>query len=75
MTGNLRSLRALKDSLEKVQIRACLDPAPSSESSDYETYIEELQRVEQDIYFYRGYYEPPTAEEYRRLCEGLEQRD
>eukprot|EP00985_Skeletonema_marinoi_P020648 scaffold12330_cov83-Skeletonema_marinoi.AAC.27 len=52
-----------------------LDPEPSSESDDYEAYIEDLQRIEQHINFYRGYNEPPTAEEYRRLCDGLEQRD
>jgi len=52
-----------------------LDPEPISESDGYEAYIEDLQRIEQHINFYRGYYEPPTAEEYRRLCEGLEQRD
>eukprot|EP00984_Skeletonema_dohrnii_P012946 scaffold5304_cov139-Skeletonema_dohrnii-CCMP3373.AAC.1 len=42
-----------------------LDPKPSRESSDYETYIEELQRIEgrEDKDFYRGYYEPPNEEE------------
>eukprot|EP00984_Skeletonema_dohrnii_P036433 scaffold37414_cov255-Skeletonema_dohrnii-CCMP3373.AAC.3 len=44
-----------------------LDPEPSSESSDYEAYIEDLQRVEQRIDFYRGYYEPPNEQQYRRL--------
>jgi hypothetical protein len=50
-----------------------LDPEPSSESSnyDYEAYMEELQRIEQRINFYRGYHQPPTEEEYRRLCELL----
>ena len=50
-----------------------LDPEPISESDGYEVYIEDLQRIERHINVYRGYYEPPTAEEYRRL--GLEQRD
>jgi len=47
-----------------------LDPEPDSESSDYEAYIEELQRIERyiDKDLYRGYYQPPTQEEYRRLC-------
>eukprot|EP00984_Skeletonema_dohrnii_P034510 scaffold33581_cov220-Skeletonema_dohrnii-CCMP3373.AAC.2 len=54
-----------------------LDPEPSSESDDYEAYIEALQRVErrEDMDFYRGYHEPPTEQQYRRLCEGLQQRD
>jgi len=47
-----------------------LDPEPSRESDDYEAYIEDLQRVEQRIDFYRGYYEPPNEQQYRRLCEG-----
>eukprot|EP00984_Skeletonema_dohrnii_P032408 scaffold26504_cov228-Skeletonema_dohrnii-CCMP3373.AAC.15 len=54
-----------------------LDPEPSRDSSGYEDYIEELQFIEGelDTDFYRGYHEPPTEMEYRRLCEGLEQRD
>jgi len=54
-----------------------LDPEASSESDDYEAYIEELKHFEGEINtdFYRGYHEPPTEMEYRRLCEGLEQRD
>ena len=48
-----------------------LDPEPSSESSDYEAYIDELQQIEQPVDFYRGYRQPPTEQEYRRLCEGL----
>jgi len=47
-----------------------LDPEPSSECSDYEAYIEK-QLIERNIDFYRGYHQPPTEEEYRRLCEGL----
>eukprot|EP00984_Skeletonema_dohrnii_P024924 scaffold14060_cov71-Skeletonema_dohrnii-CCMP3373.AAC.1 len=46
-----------------------LDPEPSSDSSDYVAYIEDLQRVERNIDFYRGYYNPPTEDEYNRLCE------
>eukprot|EP00984_Skeletonema_dohrnii_P038137 scaffold41013_cov250-Skeletonema_dohrnii-CCMP3373.AAC.7 len=53
-----------------------LDPAPSSESSDHEAYIEDLQRIEQrtDKDFYRGYHHPPNEEQYRRLCEEFFQR-
>eukprot|EP00985_Skeletonema_marinoi_P020645 scaffold12330_cov83-Skeletonema_marinoi.AAC.24 len=54
-----------------------LDPERSSESDDYEACIEALQRVErrEDMDFYRGYHEPPTEQQYRRLCEGVGQRD
>jgi hypothetical protein len=47
-----------------------LGPEPSRESDDYEAYIEALQRIEGELNtdFYRGYYEPPNEEEYRRLC-------
>eukprot|EP00985_Skeletonema_marinoi_P004287 scaffold1879_cov97-Skeletonema_marinoi.AAC.2 len=44
-----------------------LDPEPSSGSSDYEAYIEELMRIENRVNFYRGYYQPPSEEEYNRL--------
>ncbi|KAK1746878.1 hypothetical protein QTG54_002222 [Skeletonema marinoi] len=46
-----------------------LDPEPCCESSDYGTYIKELQDVERCVGFYRGYYQPPTEAEYRRLIE------
>jgi len=46
-----------------------LDPEPSSESNDYATYAEQLQRVQWDIDIYRGYYEIPTEDEYLRLRE------
>ncbi|KAK1734522.1 hypothetical protein QTG54_014770 [Skeletonema marinoi] len=52
-----------------------LDPEPNSESSDYGAYTKDLQLVYQRISFFRGYHEPPTAEQYRRLCDGLEQMD
>eukprot|EP00984_Skeletonema_dohrnii_P034655 scaffold33624_cov191-Skeletonema_dohrnii-CCMP3373.AAC.4 len=45
-----------------------LDPEPSSDYGDYAAYIAELEHIEQRIGFYRGYHEPPTGEEYRRLC-------
>jgi hypothetical protein len=51
-----------------------LDPEPISGSVGYENYIEELRRIEQrqhriKIDFYRGYHQPPTRKEYRRLCD------
>lgn len=49
-----------------------LDPEPSSDSCDYEAYIEKLWLIEQNINFKRGYHHPPTEEEYLRLCDGAE---
>jgi len=49
-----------------------LDPEPSSGSSDYEAYIEELMRIEERVNFYRGYYQPPSEEEYNRLSTAEE---
>jgi len=46
-----------------------LDPEPGSESSDYATYVEALQRIEERIDFYRGYSQPPTLAEYNQLCD------
>ncbi len=46
-----------------------LDPEPGRESSGYEDYIRELESIQDDIFCFEGYYQPPTAEEYNRLCE------
>ena len=52
-----------------------LDSEPSSDSGDYETYRKGLERIERGYfsdfrsYSYRGYHQPPTEEEYRRLFE------
>jgi hypothetical protein len=46
-----------------------LDPEPDRESSDYEKYTEILQYFEFELRVYRGFYEPPTEEEYDRLME------
>ena len=62
-----------------------LDPEPDSESSEYEEYIEELQKLERRVTFvysyvggvqvqvqggmYRGFHQPPTQEEYTTLFE------
>ena len=43
-----------------------LDPEPESGSSDYEDYAADYQRI-QKADFYRGYYDPPTEEEYNLL--------
>jgi len=46
-----------------------LDAEPDRESSDYRKYIEELQAIELFVEFYRGFHQPPTEEEYRRLLD------
>eukprot|EP00984_Skeletonema_dohrnii_P019436 scaffold9288_cov77-Skeletonema_dohrnii-CCMP3373.AAC.1 len=44
-----------------------LDPEPDRESIDYEKYIEELKEIEQYGYFYHGFQQPPTEEEYHHF--------
>jgi hypothetical protein len=49
-----------------------LDPEPEKDSVDYEQYVRELlQCIQKQTVFYKGYHQPPTEEEYNRLCEGL----
>mmetsp|Transcript_22568 Transcript_22568/g.32237 ORF Transcript_22568/g.32237 Transcript_22568/m.32237 type:complete len:426 (+) Transcript_22568:161-1438(+) len=45
-----------------------LDPEPSSESSDYDAYIQKLQLIQQGhVNIYKGYHHPPNVSEYRRI--------
>jgi hypothetical protein len=46
-----------------------LDPEPDRERSDYQEYIRRLRQIDDDVYLYKGYHQPPTEEEYHRLCE------
>ncbi len=46
-----------------------LDPEPDRESGDYDDYIEALQEIDGEIGMCRGFHQPPTEEEYNRLCE------
>eukprot|EP00984_Skeletonema_dohrnii_P012948 scaffold5305_cov68-Skeletonema_dohrnii-CCMP3373.AAC.1 len=46
-----------------------LDPEPSSECSDYELYVKELQDVQKFMRFYRGFHLPPTEMEYNQLLD------
>jgi hypothetical protein len=45
-----------------------LDPEPDREDDGYQAYILELESIQKSINIYRGYHQPPTEEEYRRLC-------
>jgi hypothetical protein len=51
-----------------------LDPEPDRESSDYGKYIEELQVINSQFTFFRGFHQPPTEEEYHRLFEDYAER-
>jgi hypothetical protein len=44
-----------------------LDPEPDKGSSDYSKYIQDLQELERKVDRYRGFYQPPTEEEYNEL--------
>eukprot|EP00984_Skeletonema_dohrnii_P019768 scaffold9512_cov168-Skeletonema_dohrnii-CCMP3373.AAC.4 len=46
-----------------------LDPEPDRESSDYDVYVRELQSIQEDVFCYEGYHQPPSQDEYKRLCE------
>jgi hypothetical protein len=48
-----------------------LDPEPDKESSNYEEYIIEWARLKKRVGIYKGFYQPPTEEEYRRLVERI----
>ena len=47
------------------------DPEPDKDSSDYAKYVEELQEIKEEYAadVYEGYYQPPTQDEYIRLCQ------
>lgn len=51
-----------------------IDPEPDKESSDYETYLKELQALEQEVGSFKGFHEPPTEEEYHRVLIEYEHR-
>jgi hypothetical protein len=46
-----------------------LDPQPDRESSGYEKYIEEWEEIDRQVKFYKGFYQPPTEEEYNSHLE------
>ena len=46
-----------------------LDPEPESGSIGYEDYVTDYRRIQDEIGLYRGYYEPPTEEQYIILYE------
>ena len=51
-----------------------LDPEPSRDSKEYQTYVEEMQRIEDEhlapeFFNYREFAVPPTGEEFEVLLE------
>ena len=48
-----------------------LDPEPVRKSSDYEKYIKELRRIENDVDVFEGFQQPPNEDEYHRLVRRM----
>eukprot|EP00984_Skeletonema_dohrnii_P019759 scaffold9511_cov182-Skeletonema_dohrnii-CCMP3373.AAC.16 len=46
-----------------------LDPEPDRENSDCDVYIRELQSIQEDVFCFEGFHQPPNEEEYKRVCE------
>ncbi len=46
-----------------------LGPEPDRESSDYEWYDQRLQSLQEDVFCFEGYHQPPSEDDYKRLCE------
>ncbi len=44
-----------------------LDPEPDKEGSDYEKYVNELQKIEGQVDVYKGFQQPPNEDEYQRI--------
>ncbi len=52
-----------------------LDPSPAKGSSEYTSYIEDLQKIKScmdKVPLFRGYQEPPSEAVYNRLLEGTD---
>jgi hypothetical protein len=50
-----------------------LDPEPDRESGDYGKYVKKLQEMNSKVEFFKGFHQPPTEEEYNRLCDRFEE--
>ena len=46
-----------------------LDSEPERDSSDYDDYLRELQSIQEEIFCFEGYHQPPSQDDYKRLCE------
>ena len=52
-----------------------LDPEPDRESDGYEKYIEELEEINSQVKFYKGFHQPPTEAEYQILLEEYDEEN
>jgi hypothetical protein len=50
-----------------------LDPEPDRESTDYAKYMEELQKIEGQVNYFKGFHQPPTQEEFERILERIQE--
>jgi hypothetical protein len=48
-----------------------LDPEPDRESAGYGKYMEELQKIEGEINYFKGFHQPPTQEEFESIWERI----
>ena len=48
-----------------------LDPEPGRESKFYAWYIRKAQEMEDEVTMYKGFFQPPTEEEYRGRISAL----
>jgi hypothetical protein len=46
-----------------------LDPEPDRESSEYGKYMVELQEIERQVDYFKGFYQPPPQEDFERILE------
>ncbi len=48
-----------------------LDPEPDRESTGYGKYMEDLQKIEEQIDYFKGFHQPPTQEEFESILERI----
>jgi hypothetical protein len=48
-----------------------LDPEPDRESTEYGKYMEELQDIEGQVDYFKGFHQPPPQEEFERIVERI----
>jgi hypothetical protein len=46
-----------------------LEPEPDRESKYYARYARKTQKIEDEVTMYKGFFQPPTREEYQRLVD------
>lgn len=46
-----------------------IDPEPDRQSGSYVEYLRDLEKLEKDVYVYRGFFKPPTPEEWIQIFQ------